>query len=181
MVERYSKKYTIEVFATGDIVALKLPRGTRTSTDMKRVFGRVLSVPYEHKYEIQTEWGVVERLFPVKELMRVAKTVADSIEVHGPKKKISLKRVAQEATTSDRVIVSCKCKGICGNKRCRCWKEGKKCSVHCHDSTEHDCGFLASLALRTEVAMVDNPEKDLEKGRGKKRQRANAAGKAVEK
>jgi hypothetical protein len=177
MVDRYTKNHVIEEFAMGDIVALKLPRGTRTSTDMKRVFGRVLSMPYEHKYEIQTEWGVVERLFPVKELMRVVKTVADQIEVHGPKTKLSLKKVAEHASSAERVIISCKCKGQCATKRCRCFKEGKRCSVHCHDSAEHDCGFLASLALRTELAIKDNPSKK----RGTKRQRANTAGKAVEK
>ena len=77
MVDRYTKNHVIEQFAIGDIVVLKLSRETRTSIDMKRVFGRVLAMPYEYKYEIQTEWGVVERLFPVKELMRVVKTVAD--------------------------------------------------------------------------------------------------------
>jgi hypothetical protein len=40
---------------------------------MKKVFRRDLSMPYEHKYEIQTKWGDVERLFPVKELMQVVK------------------------------------------------------------------------------------------------------------
>jgi hypothetical protein len=101
MVDRYPKSHVIEEFAMGDIVALKLPRGTRTSTDMKRVFGRVLSMPYEHKYEIQTEWGRVDRLFPVKELNRVVKTIADQIEVHGPKTKISLKKVAENASSAE--------------------------------------------------------------------------------
>jgi hypothetical protein len=52
MVDRYTKNHVIEEFTIGDIVALKLPRGTRISTDMKRVFGRVLSILYEYKYEI---------------------------------------------------------------------------------------------------------------------------------
>ena len=177
MVDRYTKNHVIEQFTEGDIVALKLPRGTRTSTDMKRVFGRVLSMLYEHKYEIQTEWGIVERLFPVKELMRVMKTVMDQIEVHGPKTKLSLKKVAEYASSADRVIISCKCKGVCVTKRYKCFKEGKKCSIHCHDSTKHDCGFLASLALRTKLAMKDNPAKK----RGTKRLRANTMGKVVEK
>jgi hypothetical protein len=119
----------------------------------------------------------VEQLFLVKELMRVVKTVADQIEVHGPKTKLSLKKVAEYASLADRVIISCKCKGVCATKRCRCFKQGKKCSVHCHDSAEHDCGFLASLALRTELAMKDNPAKK----RGTKRLRANTMGKVVEK
>ncbi|PMD17022.1 hypothetical protein NA56DRAFT_662630 [Hyaloscypha hepaticicola] len=105
----------------------------------------VRSMPYEYKYEIQTEWGVVERLFPVKEL----KTVADQIEVRRPKKKLSLKKVAEYASSADRVIIS----------------------------SEHDCGFLASLALRTGLVLKDNPAKK----RGTKRLRANTTGKVVEK
>ena len=140
---------------------------------MKRVFGMVISMPYEYKYEIQTEWGVVERLFPVKEL----KTVADQIEVRRPKKKLSLKKVAEYASSADRVIISCKCKGLCTTKCCRYFKEDKKCLIHYHDSAEHDCGFLASLALQTELALKDNPVKK----RGTKRLRANTTGKVVEK
>jgi hypothetical protein len=161
----------IKQFVIGDIVALKLPRGTRTSTDFKRVFGKVLSQPYEHKYQIQTEWGIVDRLFPVKELMRVVKSVADHMEVQGPKTKLSLKKVTEHYSSAKRVIISCKCKGLCQTKRYRCFKEGKKCSIHCHDSAEHDYGYLASLEIRTEIAI----------GRGTKRQRANTAGKALEK
>jgi hypothetical protein len=52
MVDRYTKNHVIKQFAIEDIVALKLPRGTRTSTDMKRVFGKVLFILYEYKYEI---------------------------------------------------------------------------------------------------------------------------------
>jgi hypothetical protein len=52
IIDRYSKNYVIKQFIRSDIVALKLPRGTRTLTNIKRVFGRVLSMPYEHKYEI---------------------------------------------------------------------------------------------------------------------------------
>jgi hypothetical protein len=67
--------------------------------------------------------------------------------------------------------------GICqSTKRCKCFKEGKRCSVHCHDSAEHDCGFLASLALWTELAMKDNPAKM----RATKRLRTNTIGKVVE-
>jgi hypothetical protein len=109
--------------------------------------------------------------------MRVVKTVVDQIEVQGLKTKLSLKKVAEYASLADQVIISCKCKGLCVTKRYKCFKEGKKCSVHCYDSAEHDCGFLASLALRIEVAMKDNPAKK----RGTKRLRADTMGKVVKK
>ena len=179
MAKRYSKHYEIDEFVAGDIVALKLPKGARTTTDMRRIFGRILSVPHNHRYEVQTEYGVLDRLLPTRELMRVPKSLANSIPVIGPKKRVSMKKVGEEASTSERVIISCKCKGLCATNRCRCFKEKKKCSVHCHDSAEHDCGFLASLALRTELAIIAKPLKGSLKGT--KRQRANTAGEHIKK
>jgi hypothetical protein len=39
--------------------------------------------------------------------MRIVKTVADQIEVYGPKTKLSLKKVAEHASSAERVIISC--------------------------------------------------------------------------
>jgi hypothetical protein len=55
IVDRYTKNYIIEQLAIGDIIALKLSRNTRTLTNIKRVFGKVIAILYEYKYEIQTE------------------------------------------------------------------------------------------------------------------------------
>ena len=84
---------------------------------------------------------------PTKELCLVAKLIANRMVVTRPKKKVLIKKVAKEARVSDRVIISYKCKGKCGNNRCHCFKEGKKCLVYCYDSLEHDYGHLASLAI----------------------------------
>ena len=73
-------------------------------------------------------------------------------------------RPTESASTRDRVIISCKCTGACATNRCRCFKEKKKCSVHCHDSAEHDCGYLASLALRTEIALIEKEKQGLVRG-----------------
>ena len=90
-----------------------------------------------------------------------------------------MSKAALEESTSDRVVVSCKCKGLCNTRRCRCFKEQQKCSVHCHTSNDdYDCGFLASLALRTEKGIVAK-EKALVL-RSQKRARANTAGDQVE-
>jgi hypothetical protein len=179
MVEKYSKRHEIEVFAVGDIVTLKLPRGTRTSTDNRRVFGRVLGMPHRDRYEVQTEFGVVDRLIPARELAPVSALLARGIDVQGPRKKLALSAIAKKNSTSERVIISCKCKGKCATKRCNCFKNGKRCSVHCHSNAEHDCGFLASLALRTEVAMKEKGKEsddEISERRRGKRARANTAG-----
>jgi hypothetical protein len=121
--------------------------------------------------------GIIKWLFPVKELIRVMKIVADQINVHGPKTKLSLKKVAKYTSLADRVIISYKCKGLCVTKRYKCFKEGKKCSVYYYDLAKHDCGFLISLTLRIKVTIKDN----LVKKRGTKRLRADTIGKVVKK
>jgi hypothetical protein len=172
MVMQYSKSHEIDVFAVGDIVTLRLPGGSggvRTSTDSRRLFCSIRSVPHEHRYELQTKFGVLDRLVPTRELKRVPRLLADSQEiealVHGPSKKVSMKKIGEKASTSDRVLISCRCKGKCASRRCRCFKEGKRCSVHCHVDAEHDCGFLASLANRTEVALKEKKKGDFIKGK----------------
>jgi hypothetical protein len=105
------------------------------------------------------------------------KIIADQIDVHGPKTKLSLKKVVKYVNLANRVIISYKCKGLCVIKRYRCFKEGKKCSIHYYNLTKHDYGFLVSLTLRIKVTIKDN----LVKKRGTKRLRANTIGKVVKK
>jgi len=113
----------------------------------------------------------------------VAKSIADRMVVTRLKKKVLMKKVAKEARVSDRVIISCKCKGKCGNNRCRCFKEGKKCLVYCHDSLEHDCGHLASLAIQTEIVIKEKEKRKKANGKARekarKRQQANTQGNSV--
>jgi len=117
----------------------------------------------------------------------VAKSIADGMVVTRPKKKVLIKKVAKEARVSNRVIISCKCKGKYSNNRCRCFKEGKKCLVYCYDSLEHDCGHLASLAIRTEIVIKEKEKRKKADGKAngkagekaRKRQRANTQGNSV--
>jgi hypothetical protein len=113
----------IPQFVAGDVVTIKLPRGTQTSTDNKKVSGRVLAMPKPNWYQLQTEYRVIERLLPTKELGRVPLSMG--VTINGPSTKIALSRAALEASTSDRVVISCKCKGLCNNKRFRRFKEQK--------------------------------------------------------
>lgn len=159
MVQQYAKSHEIEVFTIGDVVSLKLPGGSggvRTATDSRRLFCTVRQVPKAHRYELQTKYGVLDRLVPTRELKKVPRLLADSEEmrtlVNGPLKKVSMRKIGEMASTSDRVLISCRCKAECSSRKCRCFKEGKRCSVHCHASAEHNCGFLATVAARTESA-----------------------------
>jgi hypothetical protein len=167
MMKKYTKNHTIETFVAGDIVTVKLPCDVCTSTDNKKLFAWVLGQPKPNRYKLQTEYGVIERLMSTKELERVGLSM--DVEVNSPSKKIALSRAAIEASTSKRVVISYKYKGKCNTKQCRCFKEQKKCSVHCHRGDgDYDCGFLSSLAVRTEKALASC-----------KRARANTAGDVV--
>ena len=176
MVQQYAKRYEIEIFVTGDIVTLKFPGGSggvRTATDYRRLFCTVRKVFQAHRFELQTKYGVLDRLVPTRELKKVPRLLADSMEmealVNGPSKRVSIIKIGEMASTSDRLLISCRCKGKCSSRQCRCFKEGKRCSVHCHANVEHDCGLLASLMNPTERALTEKEKSS----QGKKRARAD--------
>jgi hypothetical protein len=167
MVRKYTKKHDIQHFEVGDIVSIKVPREDRTSTDNKRLFARVLDEPYPHWYQVLTLSGIIQRLIPTKSLGVVEQALWSDILIPTSTKQVTLGLAAREASTSARVGVSCQCKGQCSTKRCRCYKETKECSVHCHND-DHNCGNLSGLATRTEIALVERPRR--------KRARADTAG-----
>ena len=170
MVRKYTKKHDIQHFSIGAIVSIKVPREDRTSTDNKRLFARILEEPYPHRYRILTAAGIIQRLIPTKSLGAVEQALWSDIVIPTSTKEVSLGLAAREASTSARVGISCQCKGQCSTKRCRCYKEAKECSVHCHND-DHDCGYLSGLALRTEIALVERPKR--------KRARADTVGNTI--
>ncbi|KFY32501.1 hypothetical protein V493_00138 [Pseudogymnoascus sp. VKM F-4281 (FW-2241)] len=170
MVRKYTKKHDIQHFDIGAIVSIKVPREDRTSTDNKRLFARILEEPYPHRYRILTASGIIQRLIPTKSLRVVEQALWGDIVIPTSTKEVGLGLAAREASTSARVGISCQCKGLCSTKRCRCYKEAKECSVHCHND-DHDCGYLSGLAIRTEIALVERPKR--------KRARADTVGNTI--
>ncbi|KAF5120961.1 SCAN domain-containing protein 3 [Metarhizium anisopliae] len=167
MMQKYSKQHTIQHFNIGDIVSVKVPREDRTSTDNRRLFGRILVEPYAHRYKVLTTSGVIKRLIPTKGLSAVNESLWPDISIPRSTKEVTLTEAARDASTSARVGVSCQCKGECKTKRCRCYKEDKKCTVHCHRD-DHNCGNQSELATGTELALVERPKR--------KRARADTVG-----
>jgi hypothetical protein len=170
MIRKYTKKHDIQHFEIGAIVSIKVPREDRTSTDNKRLFARILEEPYPHRYQILTASSIIQRLIPTKSLGVVDQALWSDIIIPTSTKQVTLGLAAREASTSARVGISCQCKGQCSTKRCRCYKEAKECSVHCHND-DHNCGNLSGLATRTEIALVERPKR--------KRARADTAGNVV--
>ncbi|RFU26806.1 hypothetical protein B7463_g9535, partial [Scytalidium lignicola] len=154
MVEKYLKKHDIQHFDIGDIVSIKVPREDRTVTDNRRLFGRILDEPHSHRYKVITQSGIINRLMPTKDLRVVDKSLWPDITILESTKQITLTLATREASTSQRIRISCQCKGQYSTKRYRCFKEGKDCTVHCHKD-EHDCGRLSRLAICTEQALIE--------------------------
>lgn len=81
MMQKYTRQHLIKHFDIGDIVSLKVPREDRTSTDNRRLFGRILEEPYSHRYKVLTSSGIIKRLIPTKELSIVDKTLWSDITI----------------------------------------------------------------------------------------------------
>lgn len=118
---------------------MKVPREDRTSTDNRRLFARILEEPYSHGYKVITLSGVISRLTPTKQLGAVEKVLWSDIVIPYSIKEGELDLAGREASTSQRVGVSCQCKGLYSAKRCRWYKENKECSIYCH-GVDHECG-----------------------------------------
>ncbi len=151
-------------------MALKIPRELRTSTDNLRIFSVVVSCPHKNIYELRCKHGTLNRKFPTKNLERVLDTVAEGITIPPASELITLAQAAERKSTSERVRISYQCKGDCTSKRCRCYKKGLQCSVHCH-TDDHHCQNLSNLSERTQVGLKDN--------RTRKRQRGDTIGDAI--
>ena len=125
MVQKYSKHHDIQHFDIGAIVSLKVPKEDRTSTDNKRLFACILEEPYLHRYKVITMSGIINRLIPTKGLGVVEQTLWSDIIIPDTIKEVALGFAAREVSTSQRVGISCQCKGLCSTKRCCCFKESK--------------------------------------------------------
>jgi hypothetical protein len=50
---------------------------------------------------IQTKDGIINRLLPTKDLERVQLSIANGMDIQGPKRQIALSKAALEESTSD--------------------------------------------------------------------------------
>jgi hypothetical protein len=169
-VKEYSKRHTITTFKEGDHVSIAVPPHDRGPTDSKRIFGKVLNIDEDKPdhYQIVTSYGVLDRLFPIKDLLPLPTTI--SLEIPNKRmKRITLAYAARQESTSSAIPVVCSCKKGCTSIRCQCKKYKQKCSIACHEEGIN-CGNLSSLTTRTEKGIVQH---------GTKRRRANSKGLSV--
>lgn len=133
-------------------MSIAVPRLDRTSTDDKRVFGKVLDMPQHDRYEIGTPYGVLDRLYPTNQLLPLDESIEVNIPL-GYLPKVTLHFVALQESSSTSTIVHCNCKKNCSTKRCKCRREGVDCSIACHEEG-HDCRNLSTMATRTQKGLA---------------------------
>lgn len=94
------------------IVTLRIPKEDRAATDNHRVVVMIKSILHEGRHQIQTRFGILDRLYPTEELNAVPIVdqkyyTADLFAA--PSKSISLLAMAAKIADSNRVAVSCNC------------------------------------------------------------------------
>ena len=125
----------------------------------------------EPGYKLRCLYGLLEGLHPTSAVAAVSTAKQQSQENPTPidmaGNEITLARAGSQASTRNKLGVSCNCKKGCGTLRCRCYKNDLKCSIYCHN-TDYDCGNLKPLTECTEVSPMpreswgasDRPEDD---------------------
>src|SRR6266480_1469569 len=169
-VKEYSKYYTITTFKEGDHVSIAVLSHDRGPTDSKCIFGKVLNVDENKpdRYQIITPYGVLDRLYPVKDLLPLPSSI--SLEISsGRMKRITLAYAVCQESTSSAIPVTCSCKKGCTSIRCQYKKHKQKYSIAYHEEGVN-CGNLSSLATQTEKGIVQH---------GTKHRRANTGGLSV--
>ncbi len=78
---KYNKKWTVDQFEKGEVVALKIPSELRTSTDNLRLFCVVVNCLHKNTYKLRCRHGILDRKFPTKNLERVPETVAQGLNI----------------------------------------------------------------------------------------------------
>jgi len=77
----------------------------------------------------------------------------NSISINETRNEITLAHTASQASTSNKIGVSCNCKKGCGTRRCRPYKNILKYSGYCHKK-DYVCGNLKPLTERTEISLM---------------------------
>lgn len=68
MKQKYSRNHRVIIFQPEDIVTLRIPKEDRAATDNHQVVVMIKRIPHEGRHEIQTRFGVLDRLYPTGEL-----------------------------------------------------------------------------------------------------------------
>ena len=107
-----------------------------------------------HRYQVLTLSCTIQRLIPTKSLGAIEQDLWADINIPTSIKQVALALAAERILQVHGLEYRVNAKG--------CVVQGgivvigKVSSVQCHRN-DHDCGNLSSLAIRTELALVEKP------------------------
>ena len=155
-----NKHHHIQSFVVGQYSTANISRLDRAATDNKRILCRIVDIAGSREkpgYKLRCLYGLLKGLHPTSALAAVSTAIqqsqGNSISINKTGNEITLAHSASQASTSNKVGVSCNCKKGCGTRRCRCYKNDFKYSIYCHN-TDYDCKNLKPLAERTEISLM---------------------------
>ena len=135
-------KKTQKVFQVGDTVGIKIHNVDRTNTDSRILPCKVLKVREESPvpYQLYTNSGILQTKFSADELQDMKNVCFPDLNQADPNelKEISVIQACRNYSrwSSNPTTESlCSCNGSCITKRCRCRKNGLKCSTKCHHNS----------------------------------------------
>ena len=143
-----NKHHHIQSFVVGQYITANISRLDRATIDNKRILCRIVDIAgskEQPRYKLRCLYGLLKGLHPTSALAAVSTAIqhsqGNSISINKTGNEIALAHAASQASTSNKVGVSCNCKKGCGTRRCRCYKNDLKCSIYCHN-TDYDCKNL---------------------------------------
>lgn len=117
--------------------------------------------PNDGRHFLQTQFGVLDRLYPTEELIVVPEV--DQIALrsdfeNAPSKRITLHAVAAKVGTSNKVAVSFSCKRTCSPKsRCKCQRQKLKYTQYCHSSVLNMTPPTDDKVIPNSITGADQP------------------------
>src|SRR5436309_3978216 len=113
----------IKTFKEGNYISIAVLLYNRGLTDPKRIFEKIFSMDEEKPdlYEIITPCSILNRLYPIKELLPLPNSIP--LEILTKRiKKITLAYAACQKSTSSSILMVCSCKKGCKTTKCQCKK-----------------------------------------------------------
>lgn len=154
MSKRYNNKNKINVFKIDQKVSLKIPKEDRAPTDEKRLLCVVISTPFDDKYQLCCQYGILKRLFSTKDIEDISQNIDIGFDTELSKLlgETTLSNAAKNNSTALFMTLRCFCKEKCSG-RCKCIKNKVQCSVYCHGNSEMICENDKGLHTRTEIGL----------------------------
>lgn len=156
MAKKYNSEHLVHTFKGGDIVTVVIPAKDRAINDSPRIEAKVIDIPHEHRYRLQTQHGVLTNSYPTSELDLVPPELLDSVLAwlttsKTPSLTMRLHSAGALRSPASQLPVKRGCKKKCNTRRRNCVKAKVKRTQYRH-SGHFDFGNLpASIIEQTEV------------------------------